>query len=402
MASVVPAGMGLAGGFSAAAVLADEITGSDTLAGLAAACTSVGGALATVPLARYMAARGRRPGLAFGWLLAAMGAVICFFAAVLDFYPLLPLGLTFLGMGSATTLSARYAASDLATENQRARAIGFLVWASTVGSVLGPSLALGPAGWLAKQIGLPELAGPYVLAAIVFVVAAAFVDRQLRPDPLEVIGQLGRPASERPAFRESVGKLWSNPAARLAVFAMAVGQAVMVGIMTMTPLHMKDGDHELRIIGLVISLHILGMYAFSPIVGWLVDRVGPNLIIAVGGITLFLGAELAAHTDAEDRTGVFIGLFLIGIGWSFGLVAGSSLLTGAVPLADRVAVQGVADLVMVGAGAGAGITGGFLKEAASYHAMSHWSGVFALVLVLAGGVAAITARRGPQAGLQVG
>ncbi len=396
LASVVPAGMGTSGGFAAVAVLAEEITGSDTLAGIAAACLSVGGALATIPLANHMAKNGRRPGLRRGWTVAAAGAVLAFFAAVLEFYPLLLLGVVGIGVGNATTLSARYAGADLAPEDGRARAIGFLVWAGTIGSVLGPTIALGPAGWVAGQFGLPELAGPYMLSFVVFVLAGTLIERSLHPDPLVVSGGLSEEGVKRPPVRDAFGKIWRHPSARLAVFAMLLGQAVMVGVMTMTPLHMKDGDHELRIIGFVISLHIIGMYAFSPIVGWLVDRLGPYLMIGTGGVVLFSGAELASHTDAQDSLGVFVGLLLIGVGWSFGLIAGSALLTGSFPIEQRVPVQGAADLIMVGSGASAGIGAGLAVEWSSFHSLSHWSGIAALAMVVAAGWALIVSVRQPS------
>ncbi|MEO1061030.1 MAG: MFS transporter [Actinomycetota bacterium] len=395
MVSVVPAGMAMAGGFAGAAVLAEEITGSDTLAGLAAATHSVGGALATVPLARLAARRGRRPGLRTGWGLAAVGASLAFAAAVAELYPLLLLGVLGVGAGNATNLAARYAAADLAPEGRQARAIGLLVWAVTVGSVLGPTLALGPAGGFAELIGLPELAGPYLLSALGFAAAASVVERFLRPDPLEVAGSIDVPGTRRPPVRDSFRALWRSPTARLAVFTMGLGQAVMVGIMTMTPLHMKDGNHELRVIGFVISVHILGMYACSPIVGWLVDRLGPHPVIALGGVTLFIGAELASHTDPEDRLGIFVGLFLIGLGWSFGLISASALLAGAADVTDRVAVQGAADLVMVGSGAAAGLLAGAVVEWTSFHSLSHWAGVAALALVAVAGRTYFTRSRVP-------
>jgi MFS family permease len=397
LASVVPAGMGTSGGFAAVAVLAEEITGSDTLAGLAAACLSVGGALATIPLANHMARNGRRPGLRRGWIVAAGGAALAFLAAVLEFYPLLIVGVIAIGVGNATNLSARYAAADLAPDHARARAIGFLVWAGTIGSVLGPTLALGPAGWVAEQLGLPELAGPYMLSFGAFVLAGSLVERLLHPDPLVVAGGLSEKGATRPPVRRAFANIWRNPAARLAVFGMMLGQAVMVGVMTMTPLHMKDGEHELRIIGFVISLHIVGMYAFSPVVGWLVDRVGTHLMIGSGGVILFTGAELASHTDAQDSLGVFVGLLLIGLGWSFGLIAGSALLTGSFPVTQRVAVQGAADLIMVGSGALAGVSAGLAVEWSSFHSFSHWSGVAALAMVVAAGWALVASMRQPSA-----
>jgi len=374
LASVVPAGVGLAGGFAGIAILADEITGSDTLAGLAAASVSVGGSLMTIPLAKFMARRGRRPGLRLGWTIAAGGAAFAFFAAVFEFYSLLILGAMGLGVGSATTLSARYAGADLASESSRARAIGFLVWAGTIGSVLGPTLALGPAGWVAKQLGLPELAGPYMLSFVVFIIAGVLVDRLLRPDPLVAAGGLTATGADRPPVRDAFRRIWRSKPARLAVFGMMLGQGVMVGVMTMTPIHMKDGNHELRIIGFVISVHILGMYALSPIVGWLVDKVGTHLMIGSGGIVLFL----------------------IGVGWSFALIAGSTLLTSSFPIQHRVAIQGASDLLMVASGASAGISAGLAVEWSSFHSLSHWSGVAALAMVVAAGWALLVSTRHPQ------
>jgi len=384
MACVVPAGIGTSGGYAAAAVLAEDITGSGTLAGLAAAGYGLGAAIATLPLARFMSRHGRRGGLVRGWSLAAVGAGTGAVAAILSLYPLLVLGTLLLGAGNATTLTARYAAADLATENTRARAIGLLVWASAFGAVFGPTVGLGPAGRVAVSLGLPELAGPYLLSAIMLSGAGLLVSLYLRPDPLEVAGGI-EPAGtvSRPRIAHSFARIWAHSGARLAVLAMLVGQVVMVAVMTMTPLHMKDGRQSLQVIGLMISFHIIGMYFFAPVVGWLVDRVGPRPLIALAGILLFIGGEVASRTDAADRAGVFWGLFLIGLGWSFGLIAGSSVLTASVPLVHRVEVQGAADLIMVGSGAFAGLTSGVVVELAGYRALSHWAGIGALVLVVA-------------------
>ena len=384
MGSVVAGGAGIAAAFSSAAVLAKDITDSDTLGGLAAASLSAGGAMATLPVARHMFSRGRRHGLMKGWAVAGVGAAIAFTAAIAEIYVLLVLGVFLMGAGNATNLAARYAAADLAPDGQRARAIGFLVWGTLVGSALGPTIALGPAGSLAELVGLPALSGPYLMAMLMFGVAAAVTGHLLRPDPLDVARTMDpAPTPARTPILKVLARIATNPKARLAAAGMIVGHAVMVGIMTMTPLHMEDGNHELRIIGFVISLHVVGMYAFAPLVGVMVDRIGPHLVIASAGIVLFCGGELAAHTDAEDSAGVFFGLFLIGLGWSFGLVAGSSLLTGAFSASERVEVQGAADLVMVTSGATAGLMSGAIVEWSSYHALSHWAGVVALGLVAA-------------------
>lgn len=403
MAAVVPAGIGTSGGYAATAVLAKDLTDSGALAGLAAACYGLGSALATLPLARYMAHNGRRPGLRVGWTFAAVGAAIAASSAIVGFYPLLVLGALCLGVGNATTLTARYAGSDLAGESTRARAIGILVWASAFGSVFGPSLGLGPAGWVANQLSLPELAGPYLFSMVALSASALFIDRRLRPDPLLVSGgaDLGNTVS-RPPIGRAFSRIRNSPGAGLAVLSMLVGQVVMVAVMTMTPLHMRDGDQTLQIIGFMISVHIVGMYFFAPAVGWLVDRVGPRPLICMAGGLLFLGGEIASHSDPADRTGVFVGLFLIGLGWSFGLVAGSSLLTASVDLPHRVEAQGAADLIMVGSGAAAGLMSGVVVQFSSYHALSHWAGVAALGLVAAAGAQIIGRTSGKAVGSPTG
>ena len=395
--SVVPAGLGMTGGYAAASVLAKELTDSATLAGVAAAFLSVGGAFAAVPLSRYMNTAGRRAGMVVGWSVAMAGAFAAFLAAVLSSYALLVVGVAGIGVGNATNLAARYAAADLASDETRGRAIGLLVWTSTFGSVLGPFLALGPVAWLAVQIGLPELAGPYLLSLSVFGAAAFGIHRLLRPDPLLLAQERSgiEPGGDRQPVSASLAMILQRPLARLAVMAMAVGQAVMVGVMTMTPVHMENGDQSRTIIGLVISLHIVGMYAFSPFVGWLVDRLGTYLVIAGGGAALFVGAELASHTGETERFGVFAGLFLIGVGWSCGLVAGSSLLTSSFSVEERVGVQGAADLLMVGSGAAAGMIAGVVVDGVGYHSLSHWAGIGSLSLVLAAALAAWQARKQP-------
>ncbi len=426
MLSVGPAGMGMAGGFSATTLAAEDITNNDALASLAATMTSIGGAVAAVPLARYMSVNGRRPGLRIGWLVAGLGSLTAFLAVLVELYPLLVLGALGIGVGNGTNLAARYAAADLALPDRRARSIGVLVWASSIGSVLGPTVALGPTGWFAEQIGLTRLSGPYLMGTVVFAAAGLVVWLKLEPDPLLLAKSLAAPEeSVRPAgaaaagaagtqpnnpagplpaavpqppapvvprpgqdpaeqsFLETLAAIARHQKALIAVAAMAVGQAVMVAIMTVTPLHMDDGDHETQIIGLVISLHIVGMFFFAPVVGWFVDRLPTEVMVAAAGVILFVGGELASHTDPADSLGVFVGLFLIGLGWSFAMIAGSSLLTGAFPAHERANVQGTADFIMVASGAVAGLASGVIVEASSFHSLSHWAGVAALSLVAA-------------------
>ena len=392
MSSVIPTTMAMGSAFAASAVLAEEITGSATLATLAAGSMSIGSMAAAVPLSRRMARLGRRRGLIAGWWVGAAGAMTAVLSAVFSLYPLVVLGMIGVGAGQATNLAARYAVADNAPEDRLARAIGLLVWASTFGAAAGPTVALGPVADFAGFVGLPELAGPYVLSSAMFLTGLTITHTWLRPDPLEVLGTIGseapRPASPATVIR----RVAAVPAARLALLAMLVGQLVMVGVMTATPLHMTSGDQDLAVIGQVISLHIVGMYAFSPIVGWLVDRLGTHTMVTLGGLILFVGAELAGHTDPEHSAGLFSGLTLIGIGWSCGLIAGSTLLTNAFPVHQRVEVQGGADFVMITGGAVGGMSSGALVELLGFQSLSHYSGIAALLLVAAAAGAWLTAR----------
>lgn len=398
--SVALATAGAAAAFSASAVLAKDLTGSDALGGLAAACLTLGTAATAIPLARIMSRSGRRPGLRAGLAVAAAGALAAMLAVVVESYVVLVGGMLAIGAGAAAALAARFAAADLADPAKRARAIGLVVWASTFGAVLGPTIGLGGAGLIANAIGGSRIAGVYLFAAACFGLAALVIERQLRPDPLIVAGA-GRTAADlavESSLRRGVAAIRSSPGARLGVMAMILGHVVMVGVMTVTPLHMADGGQSLTVIGLVISFHILGMYAFSPVVGWLVDRVGPHLPIAIGGGFLVVGAEMAARTDSHERAPIFLALFLIGIGWCFELVAGSSLLTGSVAAAQRVTAQGVADLAMNALGAAAGIGAGITIALRDFGALGHGAAFAALAVLLAGAVALIGNRRPAELG----
>ena len=382
MAGLVPAGAAITSAYSAAAVLGEEITGNETFGALAAACLTTGAALSTLPLAKIMAARGRRPGIVTGYVVAVFGALLAMIAAITEVYIFLPIGILGVGVGNGANLAARYAAADLAPEESKASAIGNLVWASTIGSVLGPSLGLGPAKKVGDFLGAPELAGPYIISGLLFLLAALTIRKWLRPDPLVVVGGIGEEGEQKTSFKEAFRKLFSSRVGRLSVGSMVVGHVVMVGVMTMTPLHLKDGGHQLEIVGFVISLHIIGMYAFSPLVGVLTQKIGAKSVIALGGLLLVVGAELASHADPEDSVGVFVGLFLIGLGWSFGLVASSTLIATEFKGSEKVRIQGLADLAMTASGGIAGIGSGLVVTLTDYQTLSHYSGILGLYPVI--------------------
>jgi MFS family permease len=363
MGGIIPGGAAMSSAYSSAAILGEELTGNELLGGIAASGLTMGAAFTAIPLARVMTERGRRPGIAGGYAIAGIGALVCLTAAQVGWYPLLVLGMLGIGLGYASNMAARFAAADLADEP--GSAIGMLIWASTFGSVLGPLLGFGPIRTLATSIGLDELAGPYLLSSTLFVVAALTVHFFLRPDPLVVSGGLGRSESRVP-LRSYIGPLVESRDGRLAVGSMMVGHIVMVGIMTMLPLHMRAGGHELQVIGSMISLHIIGMYAFSPIVGKLVDRLGPQRMIVVGSLLLTVGSVVAARNEAHQSLGAFVGMFLIGIGWSCGLVASSALLVRTFDGPNRVGIQGLADMCMTAGGASAGITAGLVLAVSTF------------------------------------
>ncbi len=373
-------GVGTAAGIAVSSLVAEEILGGPGLAGLAQAASTVGAAAVAFPLALVAARGGRRPALATGYAVGLAGAVLALLAVPAHSFGLLLVGALLFGSASAANLQARYAAADLAPAAQRGRAIGLVLAALTVGAVAGPNL-VDPVGGPARALGLPRLAGPYLLSALAFAAGALVVSARLRPDPLQLSGGAG--AVVRPSPRAALREVAANPVARLGLTAMAVSHAVMVGVMSMTPVHMHDAGAALRVIGIVISVHIAGMYAFSPGVGWLADRLGRMPLLAVGASTLVLACALAGTAPAHGGPQLTAGLFLLGLGWSFGLVAGSSLLVDAVAVERRAQVQGAGDLVQSAAGGLAGLLSGLVVAAAGYAVLAAASALLVAPLVLA-------------------
>lgn len=358
-ASQVLGGVGVASGIAAGGLLAEQVSGSTTLAGFAPTSSVLGAALVAVPLARLMARRGRRPGLVAGYLLGALGAAVTIVGASVASYALLLLGLAAFGGATAAGLQARFAATDLAEPTRRGRSLSIVVWATTLGIVLGPNL-MEPGAWVADRMGMPRLAGPFVFAVAAFGLALGLLQVRLRPDPLR-LGPAGPDegiAPERPTLASTLRLIRAIPTAVLGLSAVAVGHTVMVAVMVMTPVHMYHGGATLRVIGLVISGHVAGMYALSPVMGWLVDRTGGVPVVVLGVGVLGTALALAGTAPSGHSTGLAVGLVLLGVGWSACLVAGSTLLTEAVPAADHPRVQGASDLVMGLCGAVGGAVSG--------------------------------------------
>ncbi len=377
---VIPGGLAMTASFSASTLLADQMTGSETKASLAAVCLSIGGTLAGIPLAALMARHGRRVGLAAGYMTGAVGATFALLSAITGRYSVLVFGMVLIGTGQAANLASRYAGADLASDENRARSISLVLWASTIGSVLGPTVALGVKSVFADTEGLSGFALPYALALGLFVLAAVNISRRLRPDPLHVVAaDTGTTSVKLPSLAEA-GRILANPMASIALIAMMLSQAVMVGVMTVSPIHMSQGDQNPLIIGIMLSLHISGMFAFSPYVGWLVDRIGAQMVILAGAAVLTMGAEIAANTHAAHASGHLWGLFLVGIGWSCCVVSASSLLTASFPVERRVSVQATADVLMTALGAAAGVSSGLAVEHRDYADLAHWGALVGLLL----------------------
>jgi MFS family permease len=382
-------GLGVTVGITLGGLLARDVAGTDTAAGLGQTAAVLGSAVIAVPLARISDRSGRRAGLAAGYAVAVAGAVVTVAAAMLSSLPLLLLGLFAFGASTACGLQARYAAADLADPDHRARALSLVVWATTVGSVLGPNLA-GPGAVLGRELGIPPLSGGFVISLVAFGLVAAGFLLLLRPDPLLLSRRLGG-GSGAPAVRprratlQALRLVWASPSGRLGVTSVVVSHSVMVGVMVMTPVHMGHaGGPEgttLRIIGLVISVHVAGMYLFSPLVGLLADRAGRTTTVAIGGTLLLVAAGLAGTAAPGAALQLGIGLLLLGLGWSCGLIAGSTLVTESVGPDQRPTAQGGTDLLMGLGAALAGVVGGPLLALGGFGLVSAVSA--ALVLPLA-------------------
>lgn len=343
---------GLSGGVAlgVGSLLVEQVTGDPALAGLAATMLTLGGALFAVPLARLADRRGRRISLTTGALIAFVGAVMLAIGGSLNAPWIVLPGFAILGASIAINLQSRFAATDLSAPHRRGRDLSLVVWMTTIGVIIGPNLI--PAGdALGTALGLPHLVGAYLISAVALLIAAGLLWLGLRPDPLLTArGLLETTDRAIPRLH-----LLRHPRALAAVITIAGGQAVMVGVMALTPVYLGHQGHGLTMIGLTMSAHTAGMYALSPVFGFLTDRFGGRSV-AIGGAVLLTAAVLAGLTLDSDLAP--IPLALLGLGWSATTVAGSTLVAGAVSADLRPALQGRSDLLMGLAGAAAGALAG--------------------------------------------
>jgi MFS family permease len=401
MGGQVLAGLGMGSTLSIGAILAAEIAGSPAFSGMAATMSTLGAALAAIPLARLARQRGRAPALATGAMTAAAGAVLSMTAAGLNSFWLLLLGILLIGSGTAVNLQSRFAAVDLAAPTSRGRDLSLVVWATTIGAVAGPNL-IGPGETLGAYLGLPELSGPFLFTVLAQSLAAVLYLTGLRPDPLRVAADW-RAEQER-VQRADEQRSGTAPGSllaasddrqgiRLAMISIAFSHATMVAVMAMTPVHLTAHGASLVIVGFTISLHIAGMYALSPVSGIIADRVGRRPTILIGQVML-AASLLMTGLGAESEGWVIAGLIFLGLGWSASTVAGSALLTESAAPERRPLVQGRSDLVMSGTGAVGGALAGVALALLGYSGLSF---VALLLVATVVGTLALTPQPRPSA-----
>ena len=360
-------GFGFGAAVTMGALLAESITGSAAFSGAGTTFVTLGSAVVAIPLARLASARGRATALAAGSTMAVLGAILVIWAAAVSSFLMLCAGIFLLGAAGASNLQARFAAADLPSGNRVGRSISIVVWATTIGAVTGPNL-FAPGDAIGQALGLPHLTGPFLITIASQIVGTLVFQLGLRPDPLLTAQKLnGTDAGSRPkqGIRAGLAILRSNSTARYAVLSNALSHMVMVAVMSMTPVHMEHMGLTLVIVGFTISLHVAGMYAFSPIFGWLADKLGSVRVIILGQF-VYLVALAFAGFGSQDRVSISIGLLLLGLGWSAATVSGAALLTTSLSKDEKVMVQGVSDSLMSFSGAIGGALSGVILAIAAY------------------------------------
>lgn len=378
-------GAGLASGIAVGALLAQDMTGSEGLAGLSTTLFTLGAAVSAFAVGRMSQRFGRRAGLTAGFLAGAAGALGVVAAAAWDSLPLLLVSMLVYGAGTSTNLQARYAGTDLAEPDQRARAVSIAMVMTTFGAVAGPSL-LSPMGRLADGWGIPPLAGPFILAAAAFALAGLVFAVLLRPDPLLVAKAAAEPpaAAAMAAADLQAEAQPERPRGRgivVGASVMLITQIVMTAVMTMTPLHMKHHGHGLDDVGLVIGVHIAAMFLPSLVTGVLVDKIGRIAMACVGAGTLLCAGVVTALAPGDSMTWMLVGLALLGLGWNFGLISGTSIIVDATSIRTRAKTQGSVDVLISLAGAAGGAMSGAVVALSSFSALSLAGGALALLVI---------------------
>ncbi|WP_309617264.1 MFS transporter [Salinibacterium sp.] len=386
VAGQVLAGLGQGATLAIGAVIANEVAG-EAFSGAAATSSTLGAAIAAIPLARLAQRLGRRPALALGAATAASGSILTVIATGLEFFPVLIVGFAMLGVGTAVGLQARFAATDVAEPSRRGRDLSLVVWSTTIGAVVGPNL-FGPGVAIQDALGLPEHTGSFVIAIAAQVMASLLYLTALRPDPLI----LARGRAVLALATPDAGVVRGRMALVFAIGSIAISHAVMVSVMSMTPVHLSNHGASLTIIGFTISLHVAGMFGLAPLFGWASDRWG-RLPVILGGQALLATAVILIGLASESTLFVTVALVVLGLGWSAATVSGSALVSDLVTGATRLRVQGRADTIMSLAGAFGGAVAGPILALIGYSGLAWVAGGLVVVVVVA---ASIVRPRVPQ------
>ncbi|WP_258832144.1 MFS transporter [Peribacillus frigoritolerans] len=375
-------GAGLAAGVTVGALLAQQMLGTDAFAGVPSGLFTLGSAGAALIVGRLSQRYGRRTGLTAGFMIGGLGAIGVITASIINSVFLLFASLLIYGAGTATNLQARYAGTDLANNKQRATAISITMVFTTFGAVAGPNL-VNVMGDFALSIGVPSLAGPFILSAAAFILAGLVLFVLLRPDPLVIARTIeaSKQESNRLGYSADTEQMVNKRGIIVGAAIMVLTQIVMVAIMTMTPVHMRHHGHDLGEIGLVIGFHIAAMYLPSLVTGVLVDKFGRTAMAIASGATLLLAGLISAIAPGDSMILLVIALSLLGLGWNFGLISGTALIVDSTDTSNRAKTQGTVDVLIALSGASGGALSGMIVAGSSYTALSFIGGLLSLLLI---------------------
>jgi MFS family permease len=375
-------GAGLAAGITVGALLAQQMLGTDAFAGLPSALFTLGSAGAALIVGRLSQRYSRRTGLTAGFMIGGLGAIGVIMAAIINSVFLLFASLLIYGAGTATNLQARYAGTDLANNKQRATAISITMVFTTFGAVSGPNL-VNVMGNFALSIGVPSLAGPFILSATAYILAGLVLFVMLRPDPLVIARTIEASNQEcsRKGHSTDTDQTENKRGIIVGATIMVLTQIVMVAIMTMTPVHMRHHGHGLGEIGLVIGFHIGAMYLPSLVTGVLVDKFGRTAMAIASGATLLLAGLISAIAPGDSMILLVIALSLLGLGWNFGLISGTALIVDSTETSTRAKTQGTVDVLIALSGASGGALSGMIVAGSSYTTLSFIGGILSLLLI---------------------